>query len=292
MHALMRSAALSAALFALLATPARAVPQATVDAVVTPAWIERNGRTRPLDVGMEVKNGDRIRTGDGARAYLKLAEGSTVKIGEKASLGFFSRSLKPNKSFRGALDVATGAFRFTTDALRKVKERDVAVRVGTATVGIRGTDVWGKSDGDRDLVMLIEGRIEVRHASGETVEMGEPLTVFVAPKGAAPLPLTAASQEELHARARETEIVAGDGAARRGGRWRLSLGSFADEAAALERYDLAREAGFAVVIVPRAAEDGAWIYNVVQKGFADEAEAQRTAARLKAATGFAAAPAR
>lgn len=292
MHALMRSAALSAAVYGLLAAPAQAVPQATVDAVVTPAWIERNGRTRPLDVGMEVKNGDRIRTGDGARAYLKLAEGSTVKIGEKASLGFFSRSLKPHRSFRGALDVATGAFRFTTDALRRVKERDVAVRVGTATVGIRGTDVWGKSDGTQDLVMLIDGRIEVRHASGETVEMGEPLTVFVAPKGAAPLPLTTASQEELHVRARETEIVPGDGAARKGGRWKLSLGSFADEASALERYDLAREAGFAAVIVPRATEDGAWVYEVVQKGFADEAEAQRTAARLKAATGFAAAPAR
>lgn len=292
MHALMRSAALSAALFALLTTPAQAVPQATVDAVVTPAWIERNGRTRPLDVGMEVRNGDRIRTGDGARAYLRLAEGSTVKIGEKASLGFFSRSLKPNKSFKGALDVAAGAFRFTTDALRKVKERDVAVRIGTATVGIRGTDVWGKSDGDRDLVMLIEGRIEVRHASGEVVEMSEPLTVFAAPKGAAPLPLASASQEELHARARETEIVPGDGAARRGGKWKLSLGNHPAEQNALEQYDLAREAGFAAVIVPRATGDGAWTYEVILKDFADEAEALRTAARLKAATGFEAAAGR
>lgn len=290
MHALMRFLALSAALCACLATPALAVPQATVDAVVTPAWIERNGRTRPLDVGMEVKNGDRIRTGEGARAYLKLAEGSTVKLGEKASLGFFSHSLNPRKDFKGALDVATGAFRFTTDVLSRAKARQVVVRVGTATVGIRGTDVWGKSDAARDLVMLIEGHVEVWHPAGERIEMNEPLTAFVAPKGAAPLPVAKVSPEELRERARETEIEAGDGAVRRGGRWKLSLGNYADEAAALERYDLVREAGHAALVLPRATEEGAWRYEVLVKGFADEAEALRVAERIKAATGFDAAP--
>jgi hypothetical protein len=97
-----------------------------VDALVTPAWIERHGQTQPLAVGMAVANGDRIRTGDGARVYLKLAEGSTVKLGADATLSFFSRSLRPQRDFKGALDVLAGAFRFTTDALQRVRSRDVS----------------------------------------------------------------------------------------------------------------------------------------------------------------------
>ena len=42
-------------------------------------------------------------------------------------------------------------------------ERDVRVKVNAVTAGIRGTDVWGKSESDRDIVCLLEGRIDVSH---------------------------------------------------------------------------------------------------------------------------------
>jgi hypothetical protein len=58
----------------------------------------------------------------------------------------------------------------------------------------------------------------------------------------------------------------------------------ADEAAALEIYDQARDAGFAARIKPREAEAEAWSYDVVLTGFASAAEAEVAAARLKAAT--------
>ena len=274
------------ALLALVVSAsAWAVPQATVDAVVTPAWLERNGREQALAPGMEIKHGDHIRTGEGARAYLKLAEGSTVKLGENAKFAFFSRSIRPQTIFKGWFDVAAGAFRFTTDALRKVKAREVSIRVGTATVGIRGTDVWGKTDATRDLVMLIDGHIQLDHSSGKTIEMAQPLTAFISPKDGAPLSVESVTPEDFKARARETEIEAGDGAARTGGKWKLLLGSHAAQAAALEQYDIARGEGFGVRIIPRRAESG-WNYEVVMKGYADEAEAFKAAARLKAATGI------
>ena len=44
-----------------------------------------------------------------------------------------------------SLDVLSGAFRFTTQALTKFRgERDVKVRIVKITAGIRGTDLWGK----------------------------------------------------------------------------------------------------------------------------------------------------
>lgn len=274
------------ALAACIGGPAWAMPQATVDAVVAPAWLEHGGRIRPLAAGMVVASGDGIRTGAGSRAYLKLAEGSTVRLGENAKLVFYSRSLKPRSVFKGALDVAAGAFRFTTDLLHKVKERELSIRVGTATAGIRGTDVWGKTDAARDLVMLIEGRVEISHVSGRIVEMTQPLTAFVAPRDGGPLSVEAVAPEDFRARARETEIEAGDGAARGKGKWKLLLGRHADERAALEQYDIARGEGFAARVMPRAAEGGGWNYEVFLAGFGAEGEALAAASRLKDAAGL------
>ncbi|MEK7738103.1 MAG: hypothetical protein AAB319_10160, partial [Pseudomonadota bacterium] len=197
---------------------------ADIEAVQMPAWRLREGRAQPLAVGMEVKHGDRIRTGATARVYLKLAEGSSVKLGESAELGFYSRSLKPASNFKGALDVVKGAFRLTTGVLQKARgQREIAIRIGTATAApvanSGGADLWGKSDAERDLILLIEGRIEIKHA-GQTMEMAEPLSYFAAPKKTAPPEVASVDPEQFKLWVRETEILPGDGAARRNGQWR------------------------------------------------------------------------
>lgn len=273
----------------LLAAPTWSA-NAAIDAVQMPAWLERGDRVLPLAPGLEVKSGDRLRTGEGARAYLKLPEGSIVKLGESAQLTFHAEAAP--SIFKAALDVATGAFRFTTSALQKLRKRDVSIRVGTATIGIRGTDVWGKSDKDNDLVMLIEGHVEVTPAVGEALELKDPMTVFTAPKGGAAAPIMLATPDELKVRARETDIRPGDGSARRGGRWSLLLGSVAEEPSALELYDQVRQAGYAVRIRPRRVESGALQYDVLLSGYANEAEAAAAAARVKASLAIDAKPAR
>lgn len=267
---------------ALLPLAIMAAPAATVDAVQTPAWRVRGDVIEPLTPGMELQSGDQVRTGTGARAYLKLAEGSTVKLGEGARMSFYSHSLKPASFFRGALDVAIGAFRFTTAQAAKLRSRDVAIRVGTATIGVRGTDVWGKSSEDRDLVMLIEGHVEVKPAGGEPVQMVEPRSVFIALRGAAPLPLSSATEAELKSRSRETDLEPSNGALHSGGRYLIRLGEPLDEAGALALYDHARAAGYPARIHP-VRSDGGWQYEVVVKGYADRSEADRAAGPVGAA---------
>ena len=268
----------------LLSTPVFAVAAATVEAVQAPAWRDRGGITAPLAAGMELKSGDVLRTGPGARAYLMLAEGSRVKLGESARFSLHTRSLQPEKVFRGALDVLAGAFRFTTGKLKKTLPREVAIRVGTATIGIRGTDLWGRTNADGDLVALIEGRIEILRA-GRTTELAQPMTYYDAPTGKAaevkPLDL-----ETFVKLTRQTEILPGDGAARARGKWRVLAGTAANEEATLELYDQIREAGFAARILPRETQGGGWRYEVRLGGFASAAEAEAAAARLKAATGL------
>jgi hypothetical protein len=276
--------AVLASLALLSSTPVLAAAAATVEAVQSPAWRDRGGVTVPLAAGMELKSGDVLRTGSGARAYLMLAEGSRVKLGESAQFTFHVQSLRPGKSFSGALDIVAGAFRFTTARLKKALPREVAIRVGTATIGIRGTDLWGKTDKDGDLVALLEGRIEITRA-GQTTELAQPMTYFDAPSGqaAAVKPLDLETFVKL---ARQTEIMAGDGAARAAGKWRVLAGTAASEEAALELYDRIREAGFAANIRPRAAGGGRWSYELRLGGYSSAAEAGVAAARLQATTGL------
>ncbi len=283
MALLRRLFAVSGFLALLFSTPVLAAP-ATVEVVQSPAWRDRGGITVPLAAGMELKSGDVLRTGPGARAYLMLAEGSRVKLGEAAQFTFHTNSPRPEKSFRGALDIVAGAFRFTTAKLKKALPRDVAIRVGTATIGIRGTDIWGKTDKDGELVALLEGRIEITRA-GQTTELAQPMTYFDAPTGQA-AEVKALDPETFVKLTRQTEIMAGDGAARARGKWRVLAGTVASEEAALELYDQIREAGFAARIRLRQAESGDRSYELRLVGYSSAAEAEVAALRLKAATGL------
>lgn len=268
-----------------LGWPAWAAPQAVVDAVQAPAWRDRDGRTEALAPGMAVQSRDRIRTGEGSRVYLKLADGSTVKLGENGTL--LAERLGPGdgKFFSAALDVAKGAFRFTTDKLRKLSQRDVTIRVATVTAGIRGTDVWGKTEPERDFVCLLEGRITVSHQDGDTREMSEALTFYVAPRNQPPKGVEAADPETVKKWAAETEIAAGQGAARRGGKWKVLLGETDSQAAALDLHDRAVQAGYAVSIRPRSEGEG-YRYRVFVGQLAGKSEAEALAARLKARLGL------
>ena len=265
-------------------TSVLAAAAATVEAVQAPAWRDRAGITVPLAAGMELQSGDVLRTGPGARAYLMLAEGSRVKLGEGARFSIHSRSLRPAKFFRGALDVLAGAFRFTTGKLKKALPRDVAIRVGTATIGIRGTDLWGRTDQNGELVALLEGRVEITRG-GQTTEMGQPVTYYDAPRGQTAT-VKSLDPEVFRKLARQTDILPGDGAARSKGKWRVTAGSADDEQAALELYDQLREAGFAAKVRPREIEGGGWHYDVVLRGFSSAVDAEVAAARLKTLTGL------
>ena len=273
----------------------RALAHASIETVQMPAWLERDGRTQPLAVGMEVRNGDRIRSGAQARVYIGLADGSTLKLGEHALLNFYSRSLKPVSNFRAALDMPKGAFRFTTDASQRLRgQREVSIRVGTATAGVRGADLWGKSDAARDLILLIEGNIEIRYG-GATYELIEPLTYFAAPRNAAPQALARADPESFRQSARQTEVLPGDGAAQRGGKWNVLLVRAGQQGEALAAYDKARSAGYAAQVRVRPAagkpdKGGDWSYEVLLSQLGSEQDAAMLAEKVRARLGFDATP--
>ncbi len=297
-----------AGLLLLLALPVHAAPNIVVQAIQMPAWLERGAINRPLSVGMELNDGDKLTTGAGARILLRSADGSAIKLGENAGLSVSNLAQKREERglFTALLDVAKGAFRFTTSAVAKLRPRDVTVRVAGATVGIRGTDVWGKVGGkmsvaamekamgksladadkdgkfDFDVVCLIEGKISVAHQNETPFVMDQPQTFYVMRKEAPPLPVAGLAAEQLAKWASETEIAAGQGASRAGGKWKVILLTARSEHEALVVYDELRGSGYDARIRP--LQDGQFQLRI--SNLPSRAEAQALAAKLNGKMGI------
>jgi hypothetical protein len=267
-----------------------AVPNAVVEGVQMPAWIERaSGARDALTIGVVLGNKDRVRTGAGSRALLRLADGSLIKLGENGVLmldDLGQRKINLRDVVTASLDVAAGAFRFTTQAVGRFRgERDVRLKVATITVGIRGTDVWGKSEKRWDIVCLIEGAITVMRGA-DAFTMDQPMTYYVVPRDAPAPPVAEISASRLRAWAQETEIIDGNGAARKDGRWKVYLFDFSNQTDALEAYDRLRVAGYPAQIRPVKADAG-YSYRVHIANLPSEREAGVLAAQLKGKMGVA-----
>lgn len=258
----------------------------TVEAVVSPAWVERAGGARePLQPGLTLRDGDRVLTGSGARALLRVAEGSAVKLGENAQLrvdGLADRGVTAGRVVSGTLDVLQGAFRFTTRLFGAPQaRREIDVRIVTVTAGIRGTDVWGKSSPERDVVCLIEGRIFVRHGE-QAFTMQDPLSFFIAGRDGSRQPVAPVPETQLKEWAAETEIAPASGAARGDGAYRVTLAAAADEAAAAALAQRLRADGFPVRL--RAYRAGGGLrYEVHVAGLASAEDAATLSGMLRRA---------
>lgn len=239
----MRSARIFSMWVLMAAASVQAESAAVVEGLQLPAWVTREGSQVAIKPGMALAAGDRIGTGGNGRLLIRLSEGSHVKLGENVS--FEVKELQDSGSaspFRGVWAVLRGAFRFTTSALGADRKRNVDIGIGTATIGIRGTDVWGKSNNEQDLICLIEGQIEVTRAGDTPLAMADPLTVYTAPRNAAPNPVVPAVMEELGKWAQETELSPGQGVLREDGSYIvyvLSTRSEDDAVGARERYQAA-----------------------------------------------------
>ena len=259
-------------------TLAGAAPPAVVEAVQYPAWVVRNGQSIPLAPGMELQEKDRLRTGGNARVHMKLAEGSTVKLGERS--GFAFEKVEQKDAFRASLHVLVGAFRFTTDELDKAGLREVDIRIRSVSAGVRGTDLWGKSTPERDFVVLIQGKIEVRSPDHPAVTLDTPLSLYQRKRDSGPA-LTQTDAQTLAEYARETELAPDGATALAGGRWSVAAEPLRSrgEAQALNR--TLRSKGYPAEITGR--DPGP--YTVLVPGLAGEREARALMAKIRTVKG-------
>ena len=161
----------------------------------------------------------------------------------------------------------------------KERSRDVAIKVKNVTVGIRGTDLWGKSTGERDWVVLLEGKIIVGSEGNPVVGLHKPLDFYQKPRDGAP-EVTRADQAQVDAWAKETELSDDGATAKVGGNWRVvaAVKSMRDDANKLR--SALRGAGYPAEVVSRGGQ-----FLVQIPGLAGEAESRALMASIRSIKG-------
>lgn len=261
----------------LVAAPTHAAEVPGVLAVQSPTWVQRDGYSQALRAGFELQPGDVIRTGSRGRVHLRMPDDSIVKLGSGGRLQIEDMAVEETdvgeELLNATIRVFKGAFRFTTRALSSNYRRDVEVHIGVATAGIRGTDIWGSSDDERDLICLLEGEIAVRAEGYDPQVMDEPLDFYVVPTGQAPNPVGKVELERvLNVWAPQTEMDP-ELPVMTGGPWAVVLASYQDGAAAEQVARQLGEAGYPARLGD-AVVGGVAYTRVLVTGFADRANAQ------------------
>ena len=237
----------------------RAAPAGVVEGLQMPAWLERGSVKQPIKPGMRLQSGDRVFTGQNAKLLLRLEEGSHVKMGQNARINMDKLSPPKEESglFSGLMNVVKGAFRFTTTSIGIKRKRAVDIKIGTFTAGIRGTDIWGRSTNEKDLVCLIEGNISVE-SEGQSFTMSDPLTFYVKPKDAPADPVGPVDEEQLKKWAMETELLDGDGVIRQQGNYFINLMSLTSRDLAEQNQARFHAAGFATDLQEASVDGTQW----------------------------------
>jgi hypothetical protein len=96
---------------------------------------------RTLGKGLELHEGDRLTTSDGASAIIKLQDGTRMTVRPNSELvlqQYRFRESAPDNSM--LMQLVRGGFRAVTGLISKGSPNAARVQTSTATIGIRGTD--------------------------------------------------------------------------------------------------------------------------------------------------------
>lgn len=132
-------------------------PRATVESLSGPLYHLASG---PISAGAAIEEGDVVRTGLGARAVLRLADGSRLEMNERTEL-----------AVRGAWSGQTIALERGDVVLEAAKQRRGRLRVQTrdSEALVKGT-IFAVSTGTAgSLVSVVEGAVEVRQPGTDRV---------------------------------------------------------------------------------------------------------------------------
>jgi hypothetical protein len=223
----------------------------SVNSLNYPVWVERGTDTLPLAPGDPLQVGDVVQTGAAGRVWLKIENGSVIKLGRNTRLSIDKvdfHEVGDATELEAEFNVLKGAFRFTSRffTMRQSAAQWVDLQVGAITAGIRNTDVWGSSGDHEDFIALLEGRIEIAFPGQDPVVMDQALTLFRKANSEPAEPFTVLDAVIVESLVPETELDASAGIARASGFYSLVLHSYSDPGRAdkaLKRY---RDAGYAV----------------------------------------------
>jgi hypothetical protein len=115
----------------------------------------------PLAAGARFAAGQEVRTGRGAHAVLRLADGSRVEVSDRAALSYDAR--------RGGITVDLAQGRIIVQAAKQTAGRHLYVETPDCRVSVVGT-IFAVNHGTKgSRVSVVQGEVRVRQARGENV---------------------------------------------------------------------------------------------------------------------------
>ena len=134
------------------------------------AMAVQDAAPRSLKVGSDVLVSDVISTGEGARLEFSLRDGSVVTLGERATFALSDFEDTPSKE-NITLRLLSGAFKAASGSIAARNPGAMTVATDTATIGIRGTTVWGGTLDTAFEVALLDGTAVTVTTRAGTVEL-------------------------------------------------------------------------------------------------------------------------
>lgn len=256
---------------------ARASTTSTVvEAIQLPAWVERNGRRRAAEPGVQLRATDKAITAGNARMLLRMSDRSMIKLGENTEFLIEGLTVRQSQAagpseISATLRLVTGVFRYATDYSSKAlgNKRDLNLKMATATVGIRGTDFWSMTDAAHDAVCMFEGKVEVVRDARPGVVLDKPGAFWAVFTGEAEKPAGQATPDQLAKFIGQAEMQPGQGIVLQGGRWRTVAGLMPSGAQANTLRTKMQAAGYPTEVV---AKDGRFEVRINQLATREDAE--------------------
>lgn len=153
-----------------LAAGARAEAIGSVERLQNEAFADLDGTSRALAPAAALHFDEVLRTGPAARLEAVLIDDTRITLGESAMLHIDDFVFTPGTTGGTlALRVAEGAFLFVGGQVEGPGGGDVSITTPVATLGIRGTTVWGGPlDGGYGVIVL-EGEVSVTTEAGSVL---------------------------------------------------------------------------------------------------------------------------
>lgn len=140
---------------------ALAVPAVVTDLTGTAQATPVTGASRALKNGDAVNERDTIQTGDKSGLVLRFEDGQIAALGanSRMTVSAYNYDVKEPAKSNVLLSLLTGGMRAITGFIGKARPDRVSYLAGTATIGIRGTDVSFATVGADVVVTVLDGVI-------------------------------------------------------------------------------------------------------------------------------------
>lgn len=155
---------------ALAVTPTamgQPIPAGVVERVQGDALAVQNAQVRLLAPGGDVFVGDILSTGTGSRLEIRMRDEAIFVLGEQTSFVIVDYTFGGGGDPSAVTRLIQGAFLATSGLIAQSSSDAMIVNTPVATIGIRGTTVWGgRMDGFFRVVMLQGAAISVSNNDG------------------------------------------------------------------------------------------------------------------------------